>query len=79
MACLRTKYYEFQQRLEYKCKLHKINYKLIDESYTSKYCSECGYCKEDLGKVKLFICDKCDCILDRDINGARNIYIKSCM
>ena len=79
VACLRTKYYKFQQRLEYKCKLHKINYKLIDESYTSKYCSECGFCKENLGKVKIFICDKCNCILDRDINGARNIYIKSCM
>jgi len=41
VACLRTKYFEFQQRLEYKCKLHKVNFKLIDESYTSKYCSQC--------------------------------------
>jgi len=41
VACLRTRYYEFQQRLEYKCNLHKVNFKLIDESYTSKYCSQC--------------------------------------
>ena len=77
VACLRTKYYEFRQRLEYKCNLHKINYKFIDESYTSKYCSECGYYKKDLTKEKVYICDKCDCIINRDINGARNIYTKS--
>jgi IS605 OrfB family transposase len=77
VACLRTKYYEFQQRLKYKCDLHKINYKLIDESYTSKYCSKCGYYKNDLTTEKIFICDNCDCIINRDINGARNIYTKN--
>jgi len=76
-ACLRTKYYQFQQRLEYKCKINNINYNLINEAYTSKTCSICAIIKEDLGKSKIYICDKCNNVIDRDINGARNIYIKS--
>jgi len=39
VACLRTKFYQFQQRLEYKCQLNKIHFEYIDESYTSKTCS----------------------------------------
>lgn len=76
-ACLRTKYYEFYQRLQYKCNMYDVNYKLVNESYTSMTCSMCSFSKEDLGSSKIYICDKCDCLIDRDINGARNIYIKS--
>jgi len=28
-------YYTFRQRLEYKCKSKRINYKVVNESYTS--------------------------------------------
>ena len=38
-ACLRTRYYEFRQRLNYKCTLNKVNYVLVNECYTSKICS----------------------------------------
>ena len=76
VACLRTKFYEFQQRLEYKCLANKIHFEYIDESYTSKTCSQCGYYKHNLGSNKLFICDECDLIINRDFNGARNIYVK---
>jgi len=76
VACLRTKFYEFQQRLEYKCLANKIHFEYIDESYTSKTCSQCGYYKHNLGGNKLFICDECDLIINRDFNGARNIYVK---
>jgi len=76
VACLRTKFFEFQQRLEYKCLLNKIHFEYIDEAYTSKTCSNCGYYKNDLGSNKFFICDKCDLIINRDYNGARNIYVK---
>ena len=76
VACLRTSFYKFQQRLEYKCLSNKINFNYIDESYTSKTCSKCGYYKKDLGSNSIFICSECDLIINRDINGARNIYTK---
>jgi len=77
VACLRTKYYEFSQRLELKCKLYDVNYRMIDEKYTSKICSSCGSYKEDLGGSKIYYCDKCNISMERDVNGSRNIYIKS--
>ena len=76
VACLRTRYYEFSERLAYKCKVNSVIFKKINESYTSKTCSKCANYKKDLGRAKYYICDKCDMIIDRDLNGARNIYIK---
>ena len=69
--------YEFYQRLKYKCNIYDVNYKLVNEVFTSMTCSMCSYSKEDLGCSKIYICDKCNCLINRDINGARNIYIKS--
>lgn len=74
---LQYRFYIFKQRLEYKCNLYKINYRLIDESYTSKICSNCSNIKEDLGSSKIYKCTNCSKIIDRDINGARGILIKS--
>jgi len=76
IACLRTKYYQYQQRLEYKCKVYNVNYSLINESYTSMTCSVCANIKKNLGSSKVYICDNCNNVVNRDINGARNIYIK---
>ena len=75
VACLRTKYYEFSKRLENKCKQYQVHYKLVDESYTSKTCSYCSHYDKNLGSSKTYNCSDCLSILDRDINGARNIYI----
>ena len=41
-------------------------------------CSKCGNIKHDLGINKIYECLKCNTVLDRDINGARNIYILGC-
>ena len=79
VACLRTKYYEFTQRLQFKCLINNVNYTLVNESYTSKVCSSCGSYKEDLGGAKIYYCKDCQMSINRDINGARNIYIKSIM
>lgn len=78
-VALRMKFYEFRSRLEYKCMSNKVNYKVVDESYTSKVCSYCGNCKENLGSAKIYHCEKCGITMDRDINGARGILIKSLM
>lgn len=76
VACLRIRYYDFRQRLEYKCELTKTNYKLIDEYYTSKICSNCGNYNEKLKADKIYNCNNCKKTIDRDINACRNMLIK---
>ena len=78
-ACLRTRYYEFRQRLNYKCTLNKVNYVLVNECYTSKICSNCGCYNDKLKGEKIYNCKSCNLIIDRDINACRNIYMKSFM
>lgn len=75
----RLKFYEFRQRLAYKCNLHKINLKVIDEAFTSKVCSICGEENKQLGSSKIFKCPNCKKILDRDTNGCRGIFLKHYM
>lgn len=72
----KMKFYLFKQRLEYKCKIKGINFKEVDEKYTSKICSNCGWLNEKLGSCKVFSCNECKEKLDRDINGARGIMLK---
>ena len=65
------------ERLKYKCSVNEIGLGIIDEWLTSKMCSMCGTVKVDLGGNKKYNCNNCLVEMDRDINGARNIYIKS--
>ena len=69
-------FYEFKMRLKYMCGRKGKKYGEINEWMTSKMCSICGNIKEDLGGNKIYDCNKCKKTLDRDVNGARNIYIK---
>jgi transposase len=71
------RFFEFKNKLTYKCAIRRVKYKEVDERYTSKMCSKCGSIKENLGASKIFQCDKCGYCTDRDVNGSRNIYIKS--
>lgn len=68
--------YKFKQRLQYKCYLNGIKYKETDEYCTSKCCSSCGNFKKDLGSNKVYDCKKCGLVMGRDINAAKNIYMK---
>lgn len=54
---------------EYSCKVLEVN-----ESYTSKTCSYCGK-QKNIGSKSIFKCS-CGKLMDRDLNGARNIYLK---
>ena len=67
--------YKFKERLKYKCSINNTSYMEIDESYTSKTCSKCGYYKKDLGGSKIYKCNKCTLNINRDINGSRNILL----
>ena len=57
--------------------LTKTNFRLVDESYTSKVCSNCGSCNDKLGRSKIYNCNNCNKIFDRDFNACRNIFMKS--
>ena len=49
---------------------------IVDESYTSKTCGCCGELNE-VGLSRVYNCKFCKTIIDRDINGGRNILIKN--
>jgi putative transposase len=39
-------------------------------------CSNCGLINDKLGGSKIFKCKECKMEMDRDVNGARGIFIK---
>ena len=71
------RYFDFLQKLKFKCDEYNISLNIVDESYTSKTCSHCGIINQKLGSKKTFKCPSCNIIIDRDLNGCRNILIKS--
>lgn len=75
--CERIRFYQFKQRLEYKCESNNVNFLMVNEYYTSKTCSNCGNYNENLGGNKIYNCKKCKKIFDRDVNACRNIYMKA--
>ena len=77
-AMLTFAHYKFRQRLIDKARNYENTQVLIvDEAYTSKTCTKCGTINSKLGGNKTFRCPSCSWRGDRDINGARNIYIRS--
>jgi len=40
-------------------------------------CSCCGFIKYNLGGNKVFKCNKCGVVMDRDINGDRGIFLRA--
>jgi transposase len=59
-----------------KCKERGVNLMVLDEAYTTKTCTNCGWIHETIGGRKVFECSQCQVKVDRDINGGRNIYLK---
>ena len=68
------RFYEFKQKLQFKCDENNVNLIMVDESYTSKTCSFCTNICEINTNRKLNC--KCCFKLDRDINGCINILLK---
>lgn len=69
------RYGKFRERLEYKCHQHSAGFRIVDESFTSRACSACGFVKDKTAS-KIHECPSCNTMMDRDLNGARNIYCK---
>ncbi len=74
---LSYRFYEFKQRLSWKCKMVGCNLYIVDESYTSKTCGGCGELNRKLGGKSIFSCVHCGFCMGRDENGARNILLKN--
>lgn len=68
---------KFKKILKYKCVRKGVNYKEMDERYTTKCCGKCGNKKENLGGNKIYNCERCGIKMGRDINSARLMIIKS--
>lgn len=67
--------FELKKKLVYKCHYKNVNYKEVEECYTSKCCGKCGNVKHDLGSAKEYRCTKCNFTEERDINSARLILL----
>lgn len=70
-------HYRFRQRLIFKCRQYGTKIAVVDEAWTSKTCSECGSLHFHLGSKKVFSCPSCKAIMDRDVNGAKNVFLKN--
>lgn len=70
---LSLQHYTFKRRLQEKT---DIKTHVVNESFTSKTCGQCGEINFRLCSSKMFRCYSCGLTIDRDFNGARNIYLK---
>lgn len=67
----------FKSKLESKCELYGIQYQQVSEAYTSQICCRCNRKKKSNRKHRgLYVCDKCQSVLNADTNGATNIIKK---
>ena len=70
-------HYCFRQHLLHKARKHPWREVVVcTEEYISKTCGCCGHINKGLGGSKVFHCPACCAELDRDINGACNIFLR---
>lgn len=75
MVCWR--HYTFRARLLGYAKRSNTQVHVMGEEYTSKACTHCMNVKHDLGGAKVYRCHCCQLVADRDVAGARNIFLKN--
>lgn len=65
--------------LDYKCRRAGVVFEVVDESFTSQTCSECGCLPASRPRgiaglgIREWACDDCGTVHDRDVNAAKNI------
>jgi len=74
-VAMKMSFYKFTQRLKYMCERKGITLQIVDEAYTSKLCSNCGG-YTDVEGSKEYKCNHCGILIDRDVNGAKNIAMR---
>ena len=68
-------FYEFIRQMKYKCEEKGIEFIQVDRFFpSSKTCSSCGCIKSNLKlSDRIFICECCGNVIDRDYNAAINL------
>ena len=74
-SMLNFAYYRFKQFLKHKAREYSCLVIEVSEAWTSRTCSYCGKVYPKNSK-KVMKCD-CGAIVDRDLNGARGIYLRA--
>ena len=70
----RLSWYGFTEKLTRKAKEYGIEVVKIDRYFAStKTCSKCGHKQKMKLSDRVYICNKCGFVEDRDINAAKNI------
>ena len=66
---------ELRRQIEYKAKWYGVKVMIADRWYpSSKTCSECGATNQLLTlSDRTFVCPACGCVIDRDLNAAKNL------
>jgi putative transposase len=75
MVCWR--HYTFRQRLLHKAKQAGATVYVRDEAYTTKTCTNCFHINPNIRGEKVLKCPHCHIVVDRDLSGARNIFLKN--
>jgi putative transposase len=67
--------YEFRRQMTYKAELAGVELLIADRFFpSSKRCSRCGRIKTDLTLAeRIYRCDSCGLVIDRDLNAALNL------
>jgi putative transposase len=66
--------YEFRRQLTYKCELYGSELIIVNRFFpSSKTCSCCGHIQDMPLKERVFDCQECDAVIDRDLNAALNL------
>lgn len=67
-------FFEFRRELEYKSAMYGTTVELVDRWYpSSKTCSNCGNIQSMPLKERVFHCQNCSAIINRDLNAAINL------
>ena len=69
------KFFQFREKLIYKCILRDCKFILIDEYNTTKACSNCSTLN-NIGSSKEYLCSECNNKYPRDINSSKNILLR---
>jgi transposase len=65
------------QIIKLKCEEFGNNLLTFGEQFTSQTCTRCGNIKSDLKNANTYNCIKCNLLIDRDMLGARNIFLRN--
>ena len=69
-------FHSFKEKLMYKCATYRKKLCIVDESFTSCTCGVCGVINNIKG-METYTCESCGLVIDRDVSGSRNIFIKN--